>query len=162
MVDGTSSASISTPRIPLNGAGRGTLGEFDRGLRANARMLLSDGTPAHRVQLFADLDLPTDRFTHLAGVVDRTANEARLYVDGALRDRQPLGDLTDLTNGEKFCIGGPPAAGFQGVIDEVRLSRDAFRTFYPVLGESDEGYRRRLSLFVLDAADAGELGKAAQ
>jgi YVTN family beta-propeller protein len=124
-----------------------SLGEFGRGLRGNARLVLSDGTPSRRLLLFADLDLPTDRFTHLAGVLDRAAGEARFYADGVLRDRKPLAGLDDLTNGEKVRIGGPPSAGFQGVIDEVRLSRAAFGSFFPVLGESDENYRRRLRLF---------------
>jgi YVTN family beta-propeller protein len=124
-----------------------SVGEFGRGLPINARLLLSDGTVANQLTVFADLSLTTARFNHLAAVLDRQAGEARVYVDGVLCTVKPLGALASLLNTEKFRIGNSPTAPYQGVIDEVRLSRTAFATFFPVLGESDDSYRRRLQLF---------------
>jgi YVTN family beta-propeller protein len=117
------------------------IGEFGRGLPRNVQFLLGDGTVT--VALFADLSLPTDRFSHLAGVLDRAASQALLYVDGVPVASRPLGTLGDLTNTERIRMG----SGLRGSIDEVRLSRAARIGFHPVLGESDDGYRGRLRIF---------------
>ncbi|MEJ3748624.1 LamG-like jellyroll fold domain-containing protein [Actinomycetes bacterium KLBMP 9797] len=125
-----------------------SVGGFGRGLPRNVRFLVSDG--ATTVPLFADLTLPAERFSHLAGVVDRAAGQARLYVDGVLRASRPLGALGTLTTDVPLRIGraaASAAATFQGTVDEVRLSRAARTRFHPVLGEGDDGYRRRLRLF---------------
>lgn len=122
-----------------------TVGEFSRGIPLNARFLLGDG--ARQVGLFADQSLPTDRFTHLAGVVDRAGDEARLYVNGVLGARASLAGIGALTNTEPVRIGRAATAAYQGVVDEVRLSRGALAAFHPVLGESDSAYRRRLAIF---------------
>ncbi|MFF3374073.1 LamG domain-containing protein [Streptomyces sp. NPDC002680] len=122
-----------------------SVGKFDRGVDRNPRLLVSDGTTPP-VTLFADLSLPTDAFTHLAGVLDRTAKELRLYVDGVLRARAPLGPLGAVVNTAPLRIG-PDDSEFRGVIDEVRISAVARTDFAPVLGEADEHYRRRLRLF---------------
>ncbi|WP_369034214.1 LamG domain-containing protein [Streptomyces adonidis] len=130
------------------GTGAGWLlsvGEFDRGVARNPRLLVSDGTTPP-VTLFADLSLPTDAFTHLAGVLDRTAGELRLYVDGVPRAMAPLGRLGAVANTAPLRIG-PDGSRFRGVIDEVRISAVARTDFAPVLGEADEHYRRRLRLF---------------
>ena len=130
------------------GAGAGwvlSVGKFGRGVARNPRLLVSDGTTPP-VTLFADLSLPTDTFTHLAGVLDRTAKELRLYIDGVLRARAPLGPLGAVVNTAPLRIG-PDDSEFRGVIDEVRISAVARTDFAPVLGEADEHYRRRLRLF---------------
>ncbi|MGW1713444.1 LamG domain-containing protein [Streptomyces sp. NPDC002156] len=130
------------------GAGAGWLlsvGEFGRGVARNPRLLVSDGTTPP-VTLFADLSLPTDAFTHLAGVLDRTTGELRLYIDGVLRVMAPLGRLGAVVNTAPLRIG-PDGSAFRGVIDEVRISAVARTDFAPVLGEADEHYRRRLRLF---------------
>jgi YVTN family beta-propeller protein len=44
-------------------------------------------------------------------------------------------------------MGRSGAAGYQGIIDEVRFSRVARSHFHPLLGESDASYQRRLRLF---------------
>src|SRR6185437_1817640 len=116
-----------------------------RGMPRNVRFLLADG--ADQIALFADQSLPTERFTHLAGVIDRPAGEARLYLDGALQSREPLGSLGALTNGEPITLGLAAAAPYRGLLDEVRLSRAARAAFNPVTGESDDNYRRRLAIF---------------
>ncbi|MEV5847061.1 LamG-like jellyroll fold domain-containing protein [Streptomyces sp. NPDC051985] len=130
------------------GAGAGWLlsvGEFGRGVPRNPRLTVSDGTnPA--VTLFADLSLPTDAFTHLAGVLDRSTGELRLHVDGVLRAAGPLGRLGAVANTAPLRIG-PGGSAFSGVIDEVRISAVARTGFSPALGEADEHYRRRLRLF---------------
>jgi YVTN family beta-propeller protein len=135
-----------------------SIGTFNRGLPFNVRFLLSDGTQQHLsdgtaqpVTLFADQSLTTDRFYHLAGVIDRGANEARLYVDGQLLAVQNITGLGSLVNTEPVRMGrtpvGTPLPAYLGVIDEVRFSRTARSTFHPVLGEEDDTYRRRLEIF---------------
>ena len=122
-----------------------SVGEFQRGLSLNTHLLLSDGSK--QVTLFADMSLSSERFYHLAGVIDRKANEARLYVDGKLLNKHSLVGLGPLNNAEPIRIGRSIEAAYRGVIDEVRFSRVARSTFHPVLGEDDEAYRRRLELF---------------
>ncbi len=123
-----------------------SLGAFQRGIPFNIRFLLCDGVQPP-VLLFADIRLSTDRFTHVAGVIDRTAHEARLYIDGKVVSAQAIAGLGAIANTEPVRIGRSPTAAYQGVIDEVRFSRVARSTFHPVLGEDDEAYRRRLKLF---------------
>ncbi|NRQ31930.1 hypothetical protein HII36_08765 [Nonomuraea sp. NN258] len=116
-------------------------GEFGRGIPRNVRLLLSDG--AGPLTLYADQPLEPGRFTHLAAVVDRAAGQARLHVDGTLAAFAPLGALGSITSAAPLIIGG----GFTGVLDEVRISGLPRTGFSPVLGEHDDGYRRRLRIF---------------
>jgi YVTN family beta-propeller protein len=122
-----------------------SIGAFGRGVAANVRFLLSDGP--HAVVLFADQTVTTVRFHHLAGVVDRAAGLAHLYLDGALVATQSISALGGVANGEPVRIGRAGTAAFQGLVDEVRLSQVARLSFHPVLGEDDAIYRRRLGLF---------------
>ncbi|MCB0175084.1 MAG: LamG domain-containing protein [Anaerolineae bacterium] len=122
-----------------------SLGDFGRGLPLNPRWLVSDGLNPPLV-LFADAAIPADGFTHLAAVIDRPAGVARLYVNGQPVAQAALGDLQAITNAEPVRIGYPGAA-LQGVVEEVRLSKVARSAFHPVLGESDDSYRRRLRFF---------------
>lgn len=121
-----------------------------RGLDRNVRLLLSDGTA--KIDLYADVSLDTDRFYHLAAVLDRDRGLARLYVDGtavAIREAN-VGALTNnspLRIGFADMTGGGFSSGFYGTLDEVRISRRALTTFAPVLGEDDASYRQRLTLF---------------
>ncbi|UPJ53440.1 hypothetical protein IVB30_20250 [Bradyrhizobium sp. 200] len=124
-----------------------SLGEFGRGLPINARLLLSDGVATNQLTVFADIALTASRFYHVAGVIDRGAREARIYVDGTLCNAVKLNALGAVTNSEKFLIGSSATASFRGAIDEVRLSKAAFTSFHPAIGESDASYRRRLRLF---------------
>jgi len=130
------------------GAGAGwvlAVGEFGRGVQRNARLTVADGTTAP-VSVFADVSLPADAFSHLAGVLDRAAQELRLYVDGVLRATAALGSLGAVANTAPLLIG-PADSAFRGVVDEVRISAVARADFAPTLGEADEHYRRRLRLF---------------
>ncbi|MCD0449200.1 hypothetical protein LO762_08365 [Actinocorallia sp. API 0066] len=132
-----------------------SVGGFGRGIARNVRFRVGDGTAAR--DLFADRSLSTARFTHLAGVVDRAARQVRLVVDGEVVALAPLDAVPPspelagaLSNTEPVRIGrtGTTAAHtFAGTIDEVRLSSVARTAFHPVLGESDDGYRRRLRIF---------------
>lgn len=122
-----------------------TLGEFGRGLARNVRWQCSDGRAA--VAVFADVSLDTERFHHLAGVVDRAAGELRLLVDGTLRASAPLGRVGALTSAAALRLGRHGGAGAAGVTDELRVSAVARTGFAPVLGESDDSYRRRLGVF---------------
>jgi hypothetical protein len=137
------------PRDPTRPGWALSVGEFGRGIPLNVSFLVSDGP--HAVTLFADRTLAAARFSHLAGVIDRTAQEARLYVDGTITAR---GSLTAVTgapaNAEPVRIGragAGPDTVFHGILDEVRLSRAARVRFAPVLGEDDDSYRRRLRTF---------------
>jgi YVTN family beta-propeller protein len=150
--DGTWQGAVlskhSDPADPTRPGWALSVGAFGRGIPRNIRFLVTDG--AHPVELFADEQLPVTRFTHLAGVIDRTAGLARLHVNGAVRAVKPLAGVGALTNSEPVRIGRAAASAantFQGVVDEVRLSRAARSGFHPVLGESDESYRRRLRIF---------------
>jgi DNA-binding beta-propeller fold protein YncE len=123
-----------------------SVGEFGRGVPRNVQFLVAAGGPV--TLLHADTTLPTARFSHVAGVVDRTAGAARLLVDGRVVASAPFVGV--LTNQAPVLIGraGADAAhAFSGGMDEVRLSAAARTCFAPVLGESDEGYRRRLEIF---------------
>jgi YVTN family beta-propeller protein len=125
-----------------------SVGGFGRGIARNVRLLVGDGQ--QRVMLFADMSLAVASFSHLAGVIDREAGQARLHVDGVLRATAPITGLGALTNTEPVRIGragSGPAAVFRGAVDEARLSRAARDGFHPVLGERDDNYRRRLGIF---------------
>ncbi|MEV8630891.1 LamG-like jellyroll fold domain-containing protein [Streptosporangium sp. NPDC051023] len=132
-----------------------SIGTFGRGIARNVRLRIADGTASR--DLYADRSLPVARFTHVAAVVDRTARQARLLLDG---ETVSLSALTAapgvlalegaLANTEPFRIGRSgtdPAKVFTGIVDEVRLSAAARSSFHPVLGESDASYRRRLRIF---------------
>jgi DNA-binding beta-propeller fold protein YncE len=134
------------PTTNTNAAGWAlSVGEFGRGITRNVRFLLGDGIAG--VMLFLDETLGPFRFYHLAAVIDRAADEARLFVDGRLRSSASIAALGALTNSAPITIGSTAGEPFKGVIDEVRLSRAARSAFHPVLGESDESYRRRLLVF---------------
>ncbi|MGI8334812.1 LamG-like jellyroll fold domain-containing protein [Actinomadura scrupuli] len=122
-----------------------SVGEFGRGVTRNVRLVVSDGT-LPPITLFADLSLPTDAFSHLAGVLDGTAKVLRLYVDGVPRARASFSSLGAVKNTAPLRIG-PGGSAFRGVLDEVRISAVARTDFAPVLGEADEHYRRRLRVF---------------
>ncbi|MEU6238110.1 LamG domain-containing protein, partial [Kitasatospora sp. NPDC047058] len=120
-------------------------GDFGRGLPGNLRFAVGDG--ATTVELFADLTLPTDRFSHVAAVLDRGAGRVTLFVDGRPRDRKPLGGSFGAVGNTAPLLIGPGGSGFLGTIDEVRLSSAARADFFPALGESDAHYCRRLRIF---------------
>jgi YVTN family beta-propeller protein len=125
-----------------------SVGGFGRGIARNVRLLVGDGQQS--ATLFADVSLAVASFSHLAGVLDRAAGQARLHVDGVLRAAAPITSLGALTNTEPVRIGRAgtgPAAVFRGAVDEVRLSRASRDGFHPVLGEHDDSYRRRLGIF---------------
>lgn len=134
------------PDLTTNQAGWAlSIGDFGRGLPRNPRWLLSDGVQPP-VVLFADRTLATDRFTHLAAVIDRARGLALLYLDGQVVAQAPLNGLQALTNNAPVRIGHPTTA-LQGVVEEVRFSKVARSDFHPVLGERDDSYRLRLRFF---------------
>jgi hypothetical protein len=117
-----------------------------RGLANNVMWAVADGTD--EVKLFADVDLGDGRFHHVAGVIDRSRQRARLFVDGIERAAADVSAVGAITNAEGVRIGRSGTGNqFFGVIDEVRISRIARAEFHPVLGESDGAYRRRLGIF---------------
>jgi hypothetical protein len=102
------------------------------------------------VTVAADLDLGDGRWHHVAGVVDRVHEVARLYVDGVERGCHAIGEIGRIENQEDVLLGVNDYhfdAPYDGEIDEVRLSNVARRSFHPVLGESDDRYRTRLSIY---------------
>jgi hypothetical protein len=117
-----------------------------RGFNANVLFALCDGT--HEIRIFADLSISDTRFHHVAGIVDRTRQRARLFVDGVQRATASIAGLGAVAppDGVRF---GSTAAGnaLAGTIDEVRISRVARTTFHPALGEDDDAYRARLRIF---------------
>jgi hypothetical protein len=117
-----------------------------RGIANNVAWEAADGNL--QVKIYADMNLADGQFHHLAGTIDRQSQTAHLYVDGQERASIGLGYLGAVANEADLRIGsGPNDTQFYGLIDEVRLSRVARASFHPVLGEGDEEYRQRLSLF---------------
>ena len=124
------------------------------------------------MDLYADIDLADGVFHHVAGVVDNRPGPpattlALIYVDGAEAARQQLAAFGSLTSTDPILIGyGQESVGgnlvdaqYRGIADEVRISKIARSSFSPVIGESDDHYRRRLQVFqgwVLPNPDALE------
>lgn len=138
-------ARILARRGPTGAGWSIELGAFGRGLHRIVRATVSDGT--HEQVLYGGRSLRTDRFTHVAVVVDRAEGSAALWVDGERADLRRLGSLGALTAAQPLVIGPGAGTVLRATIDEVRISRVARRTFAPVLGEDDEHYRRRLGIF---------------
>ncbi len=124
-----------------------SLGSF-RGFDLNLRWEIRSGGRWESV--YADATLDQDRFYHVAAVIDRDARRLRMYVDGlqvGARDMSAF-DGASISNSSPIRIGRSPSGHpFTGVIDEVCMSSAARSGFYPVLGESDDAYRRRLAVF---------------
>ena len=101
------------------------------------------------VGVTAGRNLGDGAFHHVAGVLDRDAGTALLFVDGMEVAKAPVGALGVATGPGTIVLGNDPAfdAPYAGVLDEVRISRLARRSFHPVLGESDARFRQRLALF---------------
>lgn len=131
--------SATSPRWAVD------VGDLGLGGRHSVRVTVDDGTAA--LTAAAAVDLPTDRFSHVALVLSRTGADARLavVVDGVehAATAGPLGALA----GPGDLVLGPDATGFRGTLDEVRVSAVARTGFHPALGESDDSYRARLALF---------------
>ncbi|MFD7297819.1 LamG-like jellyroll fold domain-containing protein [Streptomyces sp. NPDC059897] len=121
------------------------VGEFGRGPARSVRARVFDG--GTELILHGDQPLPTDRFTHLALVLDRSAAACALWVGGVRADLRDTGPLGALAPAAPLTIGPGSGTSLWATVDEVRISRVARRDFSPVLGESDEHYRRRLRIF---------------
>ena len=75
-------------------------------------------------------DFPTDQWFHLTGVVDKDANEVRVYINGERRDRGTDTDIT-MEYGTEFGIGAQAKtigggnyqynSPFIGMLDDVRI-----------------------------------------
>lgn len=118
----------------------------NRGFNNNPCWSVSDGTRS--IEIFADLDLADGGFHHLAGVVDREQQRARLLVDGKERAAADISTFGALTNTQFIRMGRSNIGHqFAGVLDEVRLSSVPRRDFHPVLGEGDGAYQQRLGIF---------------
>ena len=117
-----------------------------RGTGNNLRWAGSDG--ANAFEIFSDLDLSDGQFHHVAGVLDRVAQRARLLVDGEVTSSIDISGIAAMTNALPIRIGSGPAGNqFAGVVDELRFSGVARTEFDPVLGEGDNSYRKRLGIF---------------
>jgi hypothetical protein len=101
------------------------------------------------VTVIANIGVADGSFHHVAGVLDRDAGVALLFIDGVEVAKQPIGTLGAVSAASDVTLGNDPLldAPYAGIIDEVRISRAARRTFHPVLGESDDRYRQRLAIF---------------
>lgn len=121
------------------------IGDLGLGGRNSVRAAVTDGTES--VVVAAAVDLPPDRFSHVAAVLARDGASARLavVVDGVER-ASTTGPLGAVTGGGAIRLG-PGPTGFLGTLDEVRFSSVPRTHFHPALGESDDSYRKRLALF---------------
>ena len=124
-----------------------TLGPY-RSIADNLRWSIGDAGGT-MVTVDANVSLADGVFHHVAGVIDRDLGAALLYVDGVEMGRTPLGSLAAAGAAAPITIGNSPAltAPYAGLIDEVRISSGARRSFAPVLGESDDRFRQRLAIF---------------
>ena len=124
-----------------------TLGPY-RSIPDNLRWSIGDAGGT-MVTVDANVSLADGVFHHVAGVVDRDLGAALLYVDGVEMGQTPLGSLAAGGAAAPITIGNSPAltAPYAGLIDEVRISSGARRSFAPVLGESDDRFRQRLAIF---------------
>ncbi len=120
-----------------------------RNVTNNVVFAISDGS--HAAQMFADVNVADGRFHHLAGVLDRTSQRLRLFLDGTELAAVNASAVGVVANGVAIQIGGgavpSPAVPFSGILDEIRLSRVVRTTFNPALGEGDDTYRRHLRIF---------------
>lgn len=121
------------------------IGDLLLGGRNAVRATVADGTDT--LVASAAVDLPLERFSHVAAVLERDGTTARLavVVDGRERAAS-TGPLSAVTGGGAIRLGPGPTA-FLGTLDEVRISAVARRHFHPALSESDDAYRERLALF---------------
>jgi hypothetical protein len=121
----------------------------NRGIASNVRWTMFDGAQgAQQIEIFADLNIADGKFHHLAGILDRASQRARLLVDGEERANADISSVGALTNAEDIRIGRSAIGhSLSGVVDEVRFSKVARTDFHPVLGEGDEFYRQRLGIF---------------
>ncbi len=124
-----------------------TLGSYG-GIPNSLRWAVGDAA-GNLVTVLAANNLADSSFHHVAGVVDRDAGTALLFVDGIEAGKAAIDTLGVVATAGDIVIGNGPAqdAPYSGLIDEVRLSRTARRRFNPVLGEGDDRYRQRLALF---------------
>jgi hypothetical protein len=124
-----------------------TLGSYG-GIPNSLRWTVGDRA-GHLAVVLAGTNLADNAFHHVAGVIDRDAGTALLFVDGAEVGRAAIDALGIATTAGDIIIGNDPDqdAPYSGLIDEVRLSRAVRRRFNPVLGEGDERYRQRLAIF---------------
>lgn len=88
-----------------------------------------NGNSALTADAFAS-DYPLDQWFHLIGVVDKAANETRVYINGEQRDVGGDSDIT-IEHGTEFGIGAQAKAvggtsyqydgHFTGTLDDVRI-----------------------------------------
>jgi hypothetical protein len=117
-----------------------------RGTNNNVRWAGSDGT--NHFQIFSDIDLSDGQFHHVTGVLDRSAQRARLLVDGMVTSNANINGIGALTNALPIRVGRSTVGHqFFGVLDEMRISQAARTEFDPALGEGDNSYRKRLGIF---------------
>jgi hypothetical protein len=120
-----------------------------RSIPNNVRWVVGDATGA-LVTIDANVNLAADgAFHHVAGVVNRDVGVALLFIDGVEVQQAPLGMLFATSIGGPVVFGNCPdlSAPYAGMLDEIRISRVARRSFQPVLGEADDRYRQRLAIF---------------
>lgn len=125
------------------------VGEVGLGVPGGLRATVSDG--AATVTVAAATRLPTDRFSHIAMVLERNAANPTAGTLSILADGVRVGSVSTTGLGaigsSADLVVGPSTTGFVGAVDELHLRSLASAGFHPVLGEDDEQYRRRLSLF---------------
>jgi len=85
---------------------------------------LADGT--NRVDVLSSENVATGQWHHLAGVIDRQAGEAKLYVNGALAATQALNGLGSVNSNVDLLLGGlinnnALVDMWKGKLDNVRV-----------------------------------------
>lgn len=125
------------------------VGDVGLGIPGGVRAVIEDGSVT--LNLVAATRLPSDRFSHLA--ITLTRDPARPDADAwsILLDGTPVATTSAVALGAVApaadLVIGHGGTGFAGILDELHVRSVGSTAFHPVLGEDDEQYRRRLSVF---------------
>ncbi len=118
--------SLYADRYSNPSAGDGWQG-FALNIRADSTVLFEVGINDQHLGVSSPASLPTNRYSHLAGIYD--GEKARLFLDGDLiAEEQLSGTITHIPYGNVYFSIGADRNGegaFKGSIDEVRISNIA-------------------------------------
>jgi hypothetical protein len=104
------------------------------GIFNNETIVLALTDTTTTVNNFSNAALDTDKYYHVAFVIDRTANESHIYINGVLESTEDISAITgSLSTSQVFRIGNasPITTGFtyfDGIIGELRLYKEALST----------------------------------
>jgi len=98
-----------------------TVGDYSGIIQARIR-----DNAAHDVPVYSDTNINDGRWHHVVFVVDRLAQEERLYIDNNLEDSANTSSVGNINTGFDLHLGGTTYPGtplnfFDGTLDDVRI-----------------------------------------